>query len=93
MIVNDNTSDDIMVYSPPFDFTNQNDPVLSMDIKLNLYNQTSNAGHVKVEYSTNGGTSWTRLGVDSDSPWYDQAPAYRRATWLGRLFLQRNIYN
>ncbi|MFW5658633.1 MAG: choice-of-anchor J domain-containing protein, partial [Bacteroidota bacterium] len=46
--VNDISFDQVQVYSPPFDFSNQNDPVLSMDIKLNLENITSNAGHVEV---------------------------------------------
>ena len=56
--------------SPVFDFSNQTNPTLSMDIKYSLpfyygYN------NVTVQYSIDGGSTWTVLGLSSDPQWYN----------------------
>lgn len=61
------------LYSPIFNLSTVINPVLSFDIKSNI----SNAGgwnYVAVDYSTNGGTSWTRLGATGDPTWYGIRP-------------------
>ncbi|MBW6481728.1 MAG: T9SS type A sorting domain-containing protein [Vicingaceae bacterium] len=62
------TGTQIWVESPVFDFTGLISPQLSMDIKHSLHS----SDWVKVEYSTNGGTSWTQLGNSSSPNWYNQ---------------------
>ncbi|MBN2682135.1 MAG: T9SS type A sorting domain-containing protein [Bacteroidales bacterium] len=57
----------IWAESPVFDFTNNTNPVLSMDIKYQL---SSYYTQVHVEYSTDGGTAWTQLGTNADPLWY-----------------------
>jgi len=57
----------IWVESPVFNFSALTSPQLSMDIKHSLHS----SDWVKVEYSTNGGTSWTQLGNSSSPNWYN----------------------
>ncbi|MBN2778928.1 MAG: hypothetical protein JXR36_14920, partial [Bacteroidales bacterium] len=53
--------------SPVFDFSENTNPVLSMDIKYQLTNYYS---QFQVQFSTNGGATWTQLGTDADPDWY-----------------------
>ncbi len=63
------TYSDLWVESPIFDFTGLVNPMLTMDIKYDLtYDWCDRA--VYVQYSTNGGTSWTTLGTNADPGWY-----------------------
>ncbi len=55
------------VESPIFDFTELDNPILSFQIKYQLYNYYT---QFHVEYSTNGGINWTQLGTDADPDWY-----------------------
>ncbi|MBN2893985.1 MAG: discoidin domain-containing protein [Bacteroidales bacterium] len=57
----------LWVESPVFDFTEVENPILSFQIKYQLYNYYS---YFHVEYSINGGTTWTQLGTDADPDWY-----------------------
>jgi len=57
------------VESPIFDLTAVTNPILTMDIKHQLYS----SDFFRVEYSTNGGTSWTILGSGSDPNWYNSS--------------------
>lgn len=71
-----NTSADgswITVESPIFDFTNQTNPTFSMDIK----HQVHNDDYFHVEYSLDGGTSWTQLGADASATWYNATNWWR----------------
>jgi hypothetical protein len=60
---------DVWVESPVFNLTGLTSPILKMDVKYELY--TGNNA-VIVQYSTNGGTSWTTLGTSTDPNWYNQ---------------------
>ena len=57
----------IWVESPVFDFTNVTNPKLQMDIKHSLHP----SDYFHVEYSINGGTTWTQLGTGADPYWYN----------------------
>jgi len=70
--VTGNGHDDVWVESPVFDFTNQTNPTLSLDVKYQLDNYYN---RVIVEYSLDGGISWTRLGNSGDPNWYNH-PSY-----------------
>ncbi len=63
------------VESPVFDFSALTSPILSMDIKHQLHNND----FFRVEYSTNGGTSWTQLGSSSDPNWYNTSVWWRNS--------------
>ncbi|MBN2662168.1 MAG: discoidin domain-containing protein [Bacteroidales bacterium] len=56
------------VESPVFDFSQNTNPTLSMDIKYSLYHSSYN--YVHVEYSLDGGSNWTQLGTNADPDWY-----------------------
>ncbi|MDT8412435.1 MAG: choice-of-anchor J domain-containing protein, partial [Vicingaceae bacterium] len=85
-----NVSTQIWVESPVFDFSGLVNPQLSMDIKHSLHS----SDWVRVEYSLNGGTSWTILGNGSDPNWYNQtsnwsnSQANPQANWQN---VQRNL--
>ncbi len=57
----------IWVESPVFDFTGINNPKLLMDIKYSLHS----SDYFHVEYTLNGGTTWTQLGTGADPYWYN----------------------
>ena len=66
---------DVWVESPVFNLQGLTNPILSMDIKYSLpfyygYN------NVTVQYSTDGGSSWTVLGLSSDPQWYTSSSNY-----------------
>ncbi|NQX99154.1 MAG: hypothetical protein HRT73_14945, partial [Flavobacteriales bacterium] len=63
-----NAWDWIWVESPVFDFSALTNPQLSLDVKHSLRN-TNNQYYI--QYSTNGGTSWTKLGTGTDPNWYN----------------------
>ncbi len=65
----------IWVESPVFDFTNVTNPKLLMDVKHSLHN----SDYFHVEYSINGGTSWTQLGTGTDPYWYNTASWWRNS--------------
>ncbi len=58
----------VEVISPVFDISELENPILSMEIKYRLWHQFSN---FRVDYSTDGGENWTRLGTDDDPNWYE----------------------
>ena len=61
---------DVWVQSPVYNFTNVIKPNLYMDIKYQLTNGNNS---VIVQYSTNGGTSWTTIGTVNDANWYNSS--------------------
>ncbi|MDX2361840.1 MAG: T9SS type A sorting domain-containing protein [Crocinitomicaceae bacterium] len=70
-----NQGDYIWVESPVFDFTNLTNPTLSMDVKHSLHN----SDYFQVQYSLNGGVSWTQLGAGPDPQWYNTAAWWRNS--------------
>jgi len=75
----------IWAESPVFDFSNNTNPVLSMDIKYQL---SSYYTQVHVEYSTDGGTVWTQLGTNADPQWY----AGNTNWWYNNLSAPVNVW-
>jgi hypothetical protein len=65
----------IWVESPVFDFSNVTNPKMLMDIKHSLHN----SDYFQVQYSLNGGTSWTPLGTSADPYWYNTASWWRNS--------------
>src|SRR6056297_2212068 len=65
-----NAWDFIWVESPVFDFSENTNPVLSMDIKHMLDNYSSYS-RFHVEYSLDDGSNWDQLGNGPDSLWYN----------------------
>ncbi|MCB9225068.1 MAG: choice-of-anchor J domain-containing protein, partial [Crocinitomicaceae bacterium] len=57
----------IWVESPIFNFTGLTDPQLFVDLKHSLHN----SDYFHVEYSLNGGTTWTQLGTNANPDWYN----------------------
>jgi hypothetical protein len=57
----------IWVESPVFDFSTLSSPQLTMDIKHALHP----SDYFHLEYSINGGTTWTQLGTSVDPNWYN----------------------
>ncbi|UKN03606.1 T9SS type A sorting domain-containing protein [Paracrocinitomix mangrovi] len=66
----------IWVESPVFDFTGVNNPKMLFDIKHSLHN----SDYFHVEYSLNGGTTWTQLGTSADPYWYNTVNWWRNST-------------
>jgi len=64
------TFSDCWVESPVFDFTGLINPTLTFDAQYNLAYDWCDRG-VYVQYSTNGGTSWTTLGTNATPNWYN----------------------
>lgn len=62
-----NKSSQIWTESPVFDFTEITNPRISFDIKYRLHS----SDYVRVQYSLNGGTTWTTLGSSTDLNWYN----------------------
>ncbi|MBD3636012.1 MAG: T9SS type A sorting domain-containing protein [Crocinitomicaceae bacterium] len=65
----------IWVESPEFDFSGLTDPQLFVDIKHSLHN----SDYFHVEYSTDGGGTWSQLGTGSDPNWYNTASWWRNS--------------
>lgn len=62
------------VYSPEFDLSSVLDPAIRFDLGMVRY--YSNAPYaVQLQYSTDRGGSWTRLGSSEDADWYNKGPA------------------
>lgn len=64
----------ISVESPVFDFSGLVDPQLFIDLKHQLHN----SDYFRVEYSLNGGTSWTALG-STEPNWYNTNGYWRNS--------------
>jgi hypothetical protein len=62
-----NQGDNIWVESPVFDFSNLTNPTMSFVIKHSLHP----SDYFHVEYSINGGTTWTQLGTGPSATWYN----------------------
>ena len=63
---NYNTNEQSYVLSPCFDFTGV-DPVIDFDVWWN-----SNSAHgAKLQYTLDGGATWTNIGSASDANWYN----------------------
>jgi len=65
----------IWVESPVFDFSTVTNPKMQFDIKHSLHN----SDYFQVQYSTDGGSSWTRLGSGSDPNWYNTTSWWRNS--------------
>ncbi len=62
-----------VLYTPSFDFSSVVSATLSFDLGMEI--QFSNGPFaIKIEYSTNDGSTWTRLGSDTDANWYNRGP-------------------
>ena len=62
------------LYSPAFDFSGASDLGVSFD--LGMQADFSNAPYgLQLQYSTDGGGEWTRLGADTDADWYNRGPS------------------
>jgi hypothetical protein len=70
-----NQGDYIWVESPVFDFTGLNNPKMLFDIKHSLHN----SDYFHVEYTLNGGTTWTQLGSSADPYWYNTTSWWRNS--------------
>ena len=70
-----NQGDYIWVESPVFDFSNLTNPTLTMDIKHSLHN----SDYFQVQYSLNGGVTWTQLGGPIDPLWYNATNWWRNS--------------
>ena len=80
-VVNNNGYSDFYVESPVFDFSALTNPVLSVDIKAEM--RSYYGTNVHVDYSTDGGATWTLLGDESTPNWYGEFPAYSSYTGWG----------
>ncbi len=65
---------EMALYSPRFDFSNVATATLSFDLGMEIQYCNAPFG-VQVQYSTNDGSSWTRLGADTDASWYNRGPS------------------
>jgi PKD repeat protein len=63
-----------VIYSPEFNFTGVASATLLFELGMEITFCNAPFG-VQVQYSTNGGTSWTRLGSSSDPSWYNRGPS------------------
>ena len=63
-----------VLYSPNFDFSAAGTYSLKFDLAMQRLFGNAPYG-VQVEYSTNEGASWTRLGSDADPGWYNRGPS------------------
>lgn len=70
-----NSSTYIWIESPVFDFSALSSPQLYFDIKYAL----TNSDFFRVQYSTNGGSTWTQLGNGSDPNWYNSTNDWRNS--------------
>ena len=68
----------VYLESPVFDFSQNTKPILSFDLMHNLSGHPS-WQYTRVEYSLNGGATWTTLGSATDPGWYN-TPSYY---WYG----------
>ena len=65
---NYNNNEYSYLYSPIFDLTSVNSPYISFDLKV----MTESADYMWLEYSLDGGTTFTKLSSGfSDPKWYD----------------------
>ena len=71
---NYNNNESSWVMSPLLDFSNLSCPLLEFDIK---YNTESCCDWGQVQYSLNGGSTWTTLGTSSDPNWYNSTTSWR----------------
>ena len=90
LTVPNNGGGDVWVQSPVYDFTNETDPILSMDIKYELSN---NNNQVIVQYSVNGGANWSTLGSASDLHWYNNTNnnSWNNATQANWTHVSHNL--
>lgn len=76
--VNNGSDPEIFLETPVFDFSTLNEPYLTFDTKFEVEGHPS-WQYVRMDYSLNGGTSWTKLGTTSDPRWYE-------TTWVGNYY-------
>ncbi len=67
--------------SPVFDFSSLSSPVMSFEIKANIL--ATQGSHVRMEYTTDGGATWTTLGDETTPRWYSILPAWSTHTGFG----------
>jgi len=67
-----NNASYIWVESPVFDLSETLNPILSMEVKYQLHNDN----YFQVQYSTNGGQTWSQLGASS-ADWYNNTGWWR----------------
>lgn len=58
--------------SPVYDFTNVSNPELFLELKFNLFGHPGYQ-YGKIEYTIDGGMTWTILGTTTDPNWYNAA--------------------
>ena len=72
--------------SPVFDFSEVTEPILSLDLKYDLYgNSFSIRQYVYMSYTLDDGATWERLGDFETPNWYTTGRNYwqdTQATWL-----------
>ncbi|MFK7807261.1 MAG: PKD domain-containing protein [Saprospiraceae bacterium] len=62
------------LYSPEYDFSTVSTATVLFNLGMEV--QFCNAPFaVQLQYSTDGGSSWTRLGADTDASWYNRGPS------------------
>lgn len=63
-----------ILYSPDFDFSTVSSATISFVLGMEV--QFCNGPYaVQIQYSTDGGGSWNRLGADTDASWYNRGPS------------------
>ena len=83
-----NSSTYIWVESPVFDFSSVSNPLLSLDIKYSL----NTSDYFRITYSIDGGSTWSVLGSQSDSLWYNSSYGWQnkpaasdsQSSWINR---------
>ncbi len=63
-----------VLYSPNFDFSGAGTYSLKFDLAMQRLFSNAPYG-LQVEYSTDEGGNWTRLGSDADPGWYNRGPS------------------
>lgn len=74
MLGNYNNSDASYLYSPRLDFSAMSCPYITFDLK---WLTESCCDYLTCEYSLNGGTTWSVLGVAGEPYWYNSGTTWR----------------
>ena len=59
----------VYLETPVFDLSNTTNPILTFETKYNIFASTS-YNRINLEYSLDGGNSWSTLGTDDTPNWY-----------------------
>jgi len=70
------------LYSPSFDFSTAGSYTLSFNLSMHV--QYANGPFaLQLQYSTDEGNSWMRLGSDTDANWYERGPSKQYKIYEG----------